>query len=204
MSKQNHTAAGGALSLERLVFFSDAVFAIAITLLVLEIHVPRLAGEATDHDFAIELAHLLPSLIAFALSFLVIGMFWMGHHRLFADATHYSEKLVWPNLLFLMAIAFMPFATAFMGSNGDRFVPALVYNSSLLACGLAEWRLAVVVGRLSQDRPANRINTRRAAVTAVAAAICVGLAFLVPQLSQIGMLLTILGGRIARRGISQS
>ena len=152
-----HPAGGGALLLERLVFFSDAVFAIAITLLVLEIKVPHLPGNATSHDFVVALAGIAPSLFAFVLSFLVIGLFWMGHHRIFAHAHTYDSRVLWPNMLFLMAIAFMPFATAFFGANTNHFVPNLLYNLTLLGCGVLACWLAWCVAR-SSPSAASRVG----------------------------------------------
>ncbi len=106
--------------LERLVFFSDAVFAIAITLLVIEIAVPHMGhvGHRGTHiQYIQELANLLPSFFGYFLSFFVIGAYWAGHHRAFGLAATYDSRLVWPNMSMLCLIAFTPFATAFLSDN---------------------------------------------------------------------------------------
>jgi len=121
--------------LERLVFFSDAVFAIAITLLVIEIEIPHLQGLSLSQEWQ-QLLELWPSFFGYALSFLVIGRFWIGHHNAFTQIDHYDGRLAWPNLALLMAIAFMPFATAFMAANLGHFVPAFIYNVVLLLTAL--------------------------------------------------------------------
>jgi hypothetical protein len=130
----------GAAALERLVFFSDAVFAIAITLLVIEIDVP--AGEG---DLLAALRELAPQLTSFLVSFAVIGTFWMGHHRMFRHIDAESPRLVQLNLLLLFCVAFLPFPTAMLGEHdGDR-VAAVVYAISMAATGLASaglWRHA--------------------------------------------------------------
>jgi uncharacterized membrane protein len=113
--------------LERLVFFSDAVFAIAITLLVIEIHVPHLEGGASDGAFLEALAELIPSFVGYAVSFAVIGLFWSGHHRAFSLARRYDGGVVPWNLMLLGTIAFMPFVTAFMSAHGGARVPAILY-----------------------------------------------------------------------------
>src|ERR671928_1369945 len=104
-------------ALERLVFFSDAVFAIAITLLVIEIHAPHLPEGSADSAYWLALAKLWPSLLGYFVSFAVIGLFWMGHHRAFALAGRYSPRVLGWNLGLLATIGFMPFATAFLSSN---------------------------------------------------------------------------------------
>jgi uncharacterized membrane protein len=121
--------------LERLMFFSDAVFAIAITLLVIEIKVPHLettgAGEAL-----LALGNLLPSFLGFVLSFLVIGRFWMAHHSILSVMEHHVPKLMWPNLVLLMSVAFMPFATAMLAEHSQLLVPVVFYNCALLVLAL--------------------------------------------------------------------
>ncbi len=177
------------LPLERMIFFSDAVFAIAITLLVIEIRVPELAPGATSAEAARALLALMPSLFAFALSFLVIGRFWMGHHKLFSHVTHFADRLLWPNMLFLLAIAFMPFATGFLGRNLGHFVPALVYNLTMLASAVLNLTLMRVADRaLLIDSGLDRRALRSRPVSVVLAAlVCAGLTFVVPLFSQLGM-----------------
>ena len=126
--------------LERLTFFSDAVFAIAITLLIIEVHVPHVSS-IDDAAYWQALAELGPSLFGFAVSFLVVGALWMSHHRVFGLLHDYSPKVMWPNMFLLMSMAFMPFATALMSSNPRARVPELVYSGTLLVAGLFQHRL---------------------------------------------------------------
>ncbi|WP_114241406.1 TMEM175 family protein [Dyella sp. C9] len=123
-----------ASQLERLTFFSDAVFAIAITLLIIEVHVPHLETR-DDQAYWQALQGLQPSFMGFALSFLVIGALWVAHHRVFGMLVDYSAAVMWPNMLLLMTVAFMPFATALMSSNPMARVPELVYAGTLLVAG---------------------------------------------------------------------
>lgn len=176
--------------LERLVFFSDAVFAIAITLLVIEIHVPKLAGGSTAEALA-ELGHLIPSFFGFALSFIVIGRFWIGHHNAMGHLANYTPRLLWPNLLLLMAIAFMPFATAFMAQNIGQLVPTLVYNVVLLVTALLSWRVVTIATAgweegYQAEEPLV-LRTRGIGV-ALGAAVAIGVTFFIPVLSQAALL----------------
>ena len=183
--------------LERLIFFSDALFAISITLLVLDIDVPHLPRGADSLDYGKALLGLVPSAMAFVLSFVVVGAFWSAHHRLFGDVRRFDSRLMWPNLLFLMSIALMPFATAFLGSNAKTLVPALVYNLNLLVCSILFWWVARRAIAFGGGEPAER-EDRRTLVTIGAAAVCVALAFVTPKFSQIAMLLVIFGDYAAR------
>lgn len=134
------------LQLERIVFFSDAVFAIAITLLIIEIKVPHLEHAAPDRDFWISLLNMLPKFLGFFFSFFVIGAYWIGHHRIYGYIVRWNYGLVWRNVFFLMAIAFIPFSTAFMSEYYSRFVPLTVYAMSFSLAGLLEilqWRYAI-------------------------------------------------------------
>lgn len=182
-------------TLERLIFFSDAVFAIAITLLVIEIHVPHLAPGASDTDFLNALLHLTPNFIGFVISFYVIGAFWAGHHRAFACAAHYSDKLVPANINMLLTIAAMPFFTAFLSTYSNQRVPVVLYCCWLLLTALLNIRM----GRLATSPPVVdahvsaatiAIIRRRGIATALGAgtAIIVGLVSPLPVLAQVSLL----------------
>lgn len=119
-------------ALERLVFFSDAVFAISITLLVIELHAPHVKWGSPDLVYVQALANVIPNFIGFIVSFFVIGAFWSGHHRAFSCARHWSPKLLMPNLFLLFSVAAMPFFTAFMSDNAGQRVPTMVYCGWLL------------------------------------------------------------------------
>ena len=179
-------------ALERLVFFSDAVFAIAITLLVIEIHIPELPENASNREAWIELLKLFPSLFGFALSFIVIARFWAGHHRIFGMAEHYDDSFVWPNLFLLMSIAFMPFATGFMARNLGEVVPTLLYNltlvtTALLTRWLAHRVLSVRFLRSDIDPLEVTMTRRRSWGVVAAAALAAILALIVPEWSQLAL-----------------
>lgn len=149
--------------LERLTFFSDAVFAIAITLLVIEVHVPHL-DTLDDAAYLHALGELLPSFLGFALSFLTIGALWIAHHRVFGLLEAHDERLLWPNMLLLMMVAFMPFATALMSSSPLARVPELFYAATLLLAGLLQhwlFRRALAPGRVRADVPPEDVASLR-------------------------------------------
>lgn len=180
-------------ALERLVFFSDAVFAIAITLLVIEIHAPHLPEGSPDRAYWIALARLWPSLIGYLISFAVIGLFWMGHHRAFALAGRYSPKVVGWNLGLLGIIAFMPFVTAFLASNMFGRPPALLYCAAMLAAALLNLkvvRIATGPDMVDPAVPAEAVAHVRARSLSVVlgSATAVALGFLVPQMAQAGLI----------------
>ena len=92
-----------AFQLERLILFTDAVFAIAITLLVIELKVPELEHR-TEHEALNALARLVPKFIGFLISFFIIAIYWTAHHRIFRFVRHLDARLIWLNLLFLLSI----------------------------------------------------------------------------------------------------
>ncbi len=122
--------------LERLIFFSDAVFAIAMTLLVVDVRVPPLAV-VSDATLIQALADLIPQYIGFLISFLVAGRFWVGHHRFCGRLVRSDERLVGYNLLFLLTIAFMPFPTTLISRFPQTRVGVGVYAAWLVVAGLA-------------------------------------------------------------------
>lgn len=115
MSHHTHNELRKEFQLERLILFSDAVFAIAITLLVIEIKIPEVHDDVTDKALLHSLGHLAPKFLGFLISFMLIGLYWTIHHRLFGFVINYDRKLILLNLAFLFFIVLMPFSTGFYG-----------------------------------------------------------------------------------------
>lgn len=150
------------LGLERLIFFSDAVFAIAITLLVLEIRLPTSEGPATNAELLARLLSIWPHYLGYVLSFLVIGTFWMGHHRKYGLIQRYDGNLLLLNLLMLMWIAFIPFPTALISEYGNR-TATIFYALTIAATGVmsaTNWWYAAYHNRLVNDQLSARLRRR--------------------------------------------
>lgn len=131
-----------AFQLERFILFTDAVFAIAITLLVIEIKVPEL--EPRSEAAALQgLAQQTARFIGFFLSFFIIAVYWMAHHRIFRFVTHTTTKLLWLNMLFLLSIVLMPFTTAFQSEYAMLRLPWVLYSVNILFSGWMQYRLQV-------------------------------------------------------------
>lgn len=150
------------LSFERVVFFSDAVFAIVITLLVLEIKVPHV-DEAHGGSLNAALLGLIPKFVGFVVSFLVIGMMWIEHHRIFRFIGEYDSGLLWRNLLFLLCVSFIPFPTALFSEYFWSRTAFILYAASFGVAGMAKlwvWRYASRKGGLVGGR-ADALTVRR-------------------------------------------
>jgi uncharacterized membrane protein len=131
--------------LERMILFSDAVFAIAITLLAIELKVPALLHDVTDHKLAESLLEMTPKFIGFLISFLIIGQYWTIHHRLFGFVVNFNMRLLWLNLFFLLAVVLMPFTSAFYSEYITYYIktPVILYISNISFLGLMNffmWR----------------------------------------------------------------
>lgn len=135
--------------MERIVYFSDAVFAIAITLVVLQMRVP--AG-LSPTELTAALIEIWPKYLSYLISFTVIGSFWRAHHRIFRHIRAYDERLIYSNLLFLMCVAFLPFSASLIGEYGSQPVAFEIYASNVAATGLllgGTWWHATRDGRLT-------------------------------------------------------
>jgi uncharacterized membrane protein len=154
---QLHNELKKEFQLERMILFSDAVFAIAITLLVIELKVPEIEkAELTEGKLLQALVHLMPKFFGFMVSFLFIGIYWTVHHRLFGYVVNYTPKLVRLNLLFLFAVALMPFSTAFYSEYLMKHVltPVIFYTGNIILLGIFNlfmWRhISNPVNKLSE------------------------------------------------------
>ncbi len=161
------------LQLERLILFSDAIFAIAITILIIEIKIPDIHSETiTDNQLWQGLVSVIPKFIGFLVSFFVIGLYWLAHHRMFRYVIHCSQKLLWNNLLFMLPIVVMPFSTAFLSEyyNVNLKLPLGVYTVTICFAGLLSYRLWKIIGNPKNQLSSNingviiRYNTARALI----------------------------------------
>jgi TMEM175 potassium channel family protein len=177
----NYTPESG-LSFERVVFFSDAVFAIVITLLVLELKVPHLT-EHSEPALRGALFGLLPRVAGFVISFLIIGLMWIEHHRIFRYIADYDGGLLWRNLLLLLCVSFVPFPTALFSENFWSRTAFILYTASFGGVATAKlwiWRHAMAAELLKPDVTpefAKRIERRSMAVP-LACALAIILSFI--------------------------
>src|SRR4029079_4469826 len=126
------------IEFSRIVAFTDGVFAIAITLLVLTLEIP-----ANLPDLGKGLSDQWPNLLAYGISFAVLGRFWMAHQRFFAALERFDTRLIGLNLLYLAFVALIPFTTKVLGDYGDQTGGVLIYTISMI-CVTAAFRICVV------------------------------------------------------------
>ena len=168
--------------LERLMLFCDAVFAIAITLLVLEIKVPEM-HHPTEQSLLQALADLLPKLVGFVFSFLVVGSYWTRHHQLFAFLRGWDERLLGSHLRLLLCVSFLPFPTAFFSEYPASHTALVLYAASLCLLGLAAYhishQLLTLPGLLDPTAPLPRLRwlARRMLVAPVMSGLAIALSW---------------------------
>lgn len=193
MTDHHHVETVKDNSLDRLLFFSDGVFAIAITLLSIELHPP--------HEWNGTMADLWgrgwPMLGAFAISFVVIGVFWNSHRRIFTQVHRFSQGVFVFNLALLGAIALMPFVTNLLYINGPRGDSVLIYLSLVSVAGLLQGSMlawAVFVSKTVDPavHPLRRI-TAIATSALMPGLVCAALLLMFGGIS-LGLLLALIAG----------
>jgi len=174
-------------STTRLEAFSDGVFAIAITLLVLEIRVPPIQATANGRELVTALRELWPSYLGYLISFVTLGIMWANHHSMFRYVHRSNFHFLLINVLFLMFISFLPFPTALLATYlpvpDGRQAATAFYSAVLFVIALgfnAVWRYAVHGDRLldpAADREAVKTISRRYLIGPTAYGVAFGLAF---------------------------
>jgi uncharacterized membrane protein len=129
------------LRLQRLLFLSDGVYAIAATLLAIELGLPEAAGDLGGSKLLDSLIDSWPQVLAFVTSFLFIVNFWVGHNMQFHLVRRFDGGLTWLGLAQLFCIAFLPFPTAVVGEHPSDRVAQQFYLGSLMVTGLSMWAL---------------------------------------------------------------
>jgi len=174
-------------SKRRLEAFSDGVFAIVITLLVLEIKIPPDLNQA---DFTHQLVELGPRLLAYLLSFLMVGIYWVMHNGLFHTfVAQVDRNLLWLNNLVLLGAGFLPFTADLLGNYGAYIDASAIYGANLVFASLAVLALFTYVTRNADLQPAGidphaaALARRRLIASVLVYTLAIGVSFLSPAVS---------------------
>jgi uncharacterized membrane protein len=122
------------LSPNRVEALTDGVFAIVMTILVLELGVPIMAGEPSHTELTGRLLAMWPQFLSYFVTFLLLGFMWSVHYYQFSNIRRSDSGLVWLNILFLMFMSLLPFSTSLLGQHIDEQVPILIYGGNFIAC----------------------------------------------------------------------
>lgn len=125
----------------RLEAFSDGVFAIVITLLILDIRFP----EVEYSQFATTLISLLPRILAYVMSFIIIGLYWVTHHNSMHAMKKTDRGFLWLNILLLLCVSFIPFPTSLLGRYPYQAGPIIIYGITLITCNAVGYVMLVYV-----------------------------------------------------------
>ena len=132
MSQIKKRVSAAVFTPNRLEALTDGVFAIVMTLLVLEISVPEIAQSSLHAELPQRLLELWPKLLSYVISFIILGLFWYMHHHAFHYIKRSDSGLIWLNILFLMFIALIPFSTSVFGDYGTEQLPLIIYATNLM------------------------------------------------------------------------
>ncbi len=123
------------LSKHRLEALADGIFAVAMTLLVIELKIPESAHVHTEPELKHALIDLIAKFISWIISFFVLSIFWVSHHRLFHYVRHVDSKLTWLTLIYLGVASMMPFSSALSGEYGGSIVSQIIYSLNMALLG---------------------------------------------------------------------
>jgi TMEM175 potassium channel family protein len=185
----------GTLGSERVVSFSDGVFAIAITLLVLGLEVPNVADDQLGHA----LSKLGSQAFSYFIGFAVMGLFWIDHHRFFARLRAFDGTLLVLNLAYLSLVALMPFTTGVFGRYGDVSIAVALYAGNVAATSLMSVAMRVYAERRRLLLPGYRQRPLwRSLLPAAVFLVSIPVAFVSPRAAPY-VWLALLGTSFARR-----
>jgi uncharacterized membrane protein len=142
----------------RVLAFSDGLYAIAMTLLIVSVGVPNVADKESVGDLADALDDLQPEFISFFISFAVIGRYWVAHHQFVSLLAAIDRSFIWLNLTYLMFVAFLPFPTALLGDYIDNPLSVSIYATNVAVVSGMEvvlFRHAHRARLLERQLPAN-------------------------------------------------
>ncbi len=177
------------LTTHRLEALSDGIFAIAMTLLVLNLNIPPMSESMAAAELPGKLLELWPHFFALAMSFFLLSVFWIIHHRQFHVIKRVDETLLWLNAATMLFIILIPFSTSLHGEYESTRIAALFFEGNLFFAGIASfltYRYATYRHKLvDEDLTSRQIRialTRNAAMP-VASLVAMGVSFITPQYS---------------------
>ena len=128
-----------ALSPHRLEALTDGVFAIVMTLLVLELSVPVIAEGSVHTELGKQLLDMWPKFLSYVVTFFMLGVMWFHHHRQFSQIKQSDSILVWANIVYLMFVAILPFSTSLIGEYIEERLPVFIYGGNFIACWICRY-----------------------------------------------------------------
>jgi len=174
---------GNEIEFSRIVAFSDGVFAIAITLLVLAINIP---DQLADESLASALWGQRDDMLAYALSFAVIGRFWVVHHRFFSEVTGFDGRLLSLNIFYLAWIVLIPFSSEVLGDHGGEAAAVVLYAANLSGVVLTGMWMAADArgaGLTSIDAASHHEQRYRSLYIAAVFLVSIPVAFVAPGIA---------------------
>ena len=169
------------MTTNRIEAFSDGVIAIIITIMVLELKIPEVAGPEG-------LKPLLPVFLNYVLSFIYVGIYWNNHHHMFHSAKHVTGGMMWANLHLLFWLSLIPFTTAWVGQNHLAEVPTAIYGFVLLMAAIAYFILqrTIIAQEGSDSILAKAIGTDwKGKISPLCYLLAIPLAFVNPVISTV-------------------
>jgi uncharacterized membrane protein len=182
-------------SLGRLLALSDGVFAIAMTLLALDLRLPGLGEHPTDAALRDALADLVPELLAFVLSFYVVANYWRTHRRLMRRVTAVSADLIWHTMVVLLFVAALPFPASILAEHGDLPAGLALYGAYNVLAELSLLALSRDIVRLGAPR--DELDSFSLIANLVVFALCIPAGFLLGSHGPFVLLLLIVAGRLS-------
>jgi uncharacterized membrane protein len=190
----------------RIEALTDGIYAVAMTLLVIDLKFPEHVEIHTADALAQAMVTLSPKFFSWIISFMVLAMFWIAHHRIFTHVRHTTSRLVGINIFQLALVSFMPFCSALIGEYGGALLAQIVYSANMVLLALFSWMLARHVYRHPElsSQPMSRGAYRGALVRNVAliaislVAVAIGF-FTVPALGNLAYVLMAIVMPLSRR-----
>ena len=196
----------GGLSKHRIEALTDGIYAVAMTLLVLELKLPEMGEALDDEQLSQALLHLAPKFIAWIISFFILAIFWFSHQRAFHFVRNVDNKLLWINMLSLLMASLLPFSSALAGEYGRTFLSQAIYAGNMAAMALlAIWQVRHLLQHpqlcveAGFPAAAARGALFRCWSLVAVAALAIVIACFEPRFGTMAFILMIFLGRIGRR-----